>query len=130
MSDADSGVSIDSVGAVLLISDDAEALAGFYRRCLGFALEEERHEGVPLHYGCEIGGTHFAIHPSGDWPGVRVSNAQSPVLVFYTGDIESAYRRLTDHAVQATPPYDHGFATLVAFRDPDGNNVQVMQLAP
>jgi len=49
--------------------------------------------------------------------------------VFYTRDVESAYRRLADNGVQATPPFDHGFATLTAFRDPDGNNIQVMQLA-
>jgi predicted enzyme related to lactoylglutathione lyase len=30
------------------------------------------------------------------------------------------------HGVQATPPFDHGFATVTAFQDPDGNNVQLM----
>jgi predicted enzyme related to lactoylglutathione lyase len=122
-------VVVDSVGALLLISDDAERLAAFYRDSLGLSFEEEMHEGVPLHYGCEISGVHFAIHPSADWPGDRTPNAQSPVLVFYTCDVESAYRRLTDNGVQATPPFDHGFATLTAFRDPDGNNIQVMQVA-
>jgi catechol 2,3-dioxygenase-like lactoylglutathione lyase family enzyme len=117
---------IDAVSALLLISDDAARLADFYRDALGFPLVDEVHEGVPVHYGCEIGGVHFAIHPSADWPGAHAPNAQSPVLVFSTLDVESVFRRLVDNGVQATPPFDHGFATLTAFRDPDGNNIQVM----
>lgn len=119
-------VSVHSVGALLLISDDAEKLAAFYREALGLPLEDEVHEGVPLHYGCEIGGVHFAIHPSADWPGERAPDAQSPVIVFYTSDVQAAYERLVRTGVEATTPFDHGFATLTAFRDPDGNNVQVM----
>lgn len=121
---------VHSVGAILLISDDAEKLAAFYREALGLPLEDEVHEGVPLHYGCEIGSVHFAIHPSTDWPGDQAPNAQSPVIVLYTSDIQSAYQRLVAHGVQATPPFDHGFATLTAFRDPDGNNIQVMTPTP
>lgn len=81
---------------------------------------------MPLHYGCEIGGVHFAIHPSEGWPGERTPNAQSPVLIFYTRDVQSTYERLAANGVQATPPFDHGFAILTAFEDPDGNNIQVM----
>ena len=76
---------VDSVGALLLISDDAERLAAFYRESLGFALEEEIHEGVPLHYGCEINGVHFAIHPSADWPGDQAPKcAESRARVLHT----------------------------------------------
>ena len=123
------GVTVHSIGALLLISDDAERLAVFYRDAMGLPLEEERHDNVTLHYGCEIGGMHFAIHPSADWPGAAVPDAQSPVIVFYSDDITSAYEQLVAHDVPATPPFDHGFAVLTAFRDPDGNNVQVMSLA-
>ncbi len=122
-------MTINAVGAVLLISDDAAALAEFYRATLGFPLEDEVHEGITLHYGCEIGGVHFAIHPAAEWPGERRLDGQSPVLVFYTDDIAADYDRLVANRVSATPPFDHGFAVLTAFRDPDGNNVQVMQLA-
>ena len=120
---------VHAIGAVLLISDDAEALARFYRELLEFPLEAEVHEGAPLHYVCEVGATHFAIHSSTDWPGKREVQSQSPVIVFYTHDVHSVWERLVSHGVQATPPFDHGFATLTALRDPDGNNVQVMTLA-
>jgi predicted enzyme related to lactoylglutathione lyase len=119
-------VGIDSVGAVLLISDEAERLAEFYREVVGLPLEDERHDGVPLHFGCEINGVHFAIHPSEDWPGRQTTDGQSPVIVFYTNDVDAAYERLVANGVAATPPYDHGFAVLTAFRDPDGNHVQLM----
>ena len=119
-------MTINALGALLLISDNAEKLAAFYRDALELPITEERHDDVPLHYGCEIGGTHFAIHPSADWPGDPAPNAQSPVIVFYTTDVHADYDRLVAHGVEATPPFDHGFAVLTAFRDPDGNNVQVM----
>lgn len=122
-------MSIDSVGALLLVGDDAEHLADFYRRVLGLQLEEERHDGVPLHFGCEIDGVHFAIHPSDDWPGQKELGGQSPVIVLYTSDVHAIHERLVASGVSATPPFDHGFAVLTAFRDPDGNNVQVMSPA-
>ena len=120
---------VHAIGALLLISDEPAQLAEFYRDALGIPVEEERHDDTPLHYGCEIGGTHFAIHPSADWPGTRTSDAQSPVIVFHTNDVQAAYEQLVANQVPATPPFDHGFAVLTAFRDPDGNNVQVMALA-
>jgi predicted enzyme related to lactoylglutathione lyase len=46
-----------------------------------------------------------------------------PVLVFHTRDVEAAYERLVANGVQATPPFDHGFAVLTAFEDPDDNNI-------
>lgn len=119
---------IHAVGALLLISDHPEELAAFYRDAMALPVEEERHDDVPLHWGCEIGGVHLAIHPSPDWPGEATPDAQSPVIVFHTDDVSAAYERLVAHGVRATPPFDHGFAVLTAFRDPDGNNIQVMAL--
>src|SRR5262245_42522604 len=121
-------MSLYTVGALLLISDDAPTLAAFYRDALGLPLEDEVHEGVPLHYGCELGPVHFAIHPSADWPGERALISQSPVIVLHASDVQPVYERLVANGVTATPPWDHGFAIGTAFRDPDGNNVQVMQL--
>ena len=120
---------LDGVGASLLISQDAPALAAFYRDTLELPLVDEVHEGVPAHYGCELGSVHFAIHPSETWPGEPTDNALSPVLVFNTADAAGVYEKLQASKVPATPPFDHGFGNLVAFRDPDGNNVQVMQPA-
>lgn len=55
---------IEFLSAVIIYSPNAERLAQFYRGVLGIPLEEEQHEGEPLHYGCELGDIHFAIHPA------------------------------------------------------------------
>lgn len=119
---------IDSVGAILLISPDARALADFYANALELPLEDEVHEGVPLHYGCEIGSVHFAIHPADGWPGVNTKNSQSPVIVLNTASAAKVAERLREADVEASGPYDHGFAHVVSFRDPDGNLVEVLEL--
>jgi len=120
-------MSISSVYAILLISDDAQSLAAFYRDVVGLPIAEERHDGIPLHWGCDLGPVHFAIHPSEEWPGTMRPDAQSPVVIFTTDDVEAAYDRLRASGVEATPPFDHGFAVLTAFEDPDGNNVQILR---
>ncbi|MEL6893526.1 MAG: VOC family protein [Actinomycetota bacterium] len=122
-------MTVSSVYALLLISDDAESLATFYRDVVGLPITEERHDGIPLHYGCDLGSVHFAIHPSEGWPGTTRRDGQSPVVVFATDDVDGAYSRLRSAGVEATPPFDHGFAVLTAFEDPDGNNVQILRPA-
>ena len=118
---------INGVSAILLISPNAEELARFYKDVLGLPLEDEVHEGVPLHYACELGGIHFAIHPAEGWPGVATRDAQSPVIALRTSDANAVAQRLAAHGYQAVGPYDHGFAQLVTFRDPDGNHVEILE---
>src|SRR5688500_14257109 len=60
---------IDDVTAILLISPNAKKLCEFYRATLGLPLEEEIHDGMPLHYGYSLGDVHFAIHNAEGWPG-------------------------------------------------------------
>jgi hypothetical protein len=55
-------MSIDDVTDILLISPNAKKLCEFYRATLGIPLEEEVHDGIPLHYGYCLGDVHFAIH--------------------------------------------------------------------
>jgi catechol 2,3-dioxygenase-like lactoylglutathione lyase family enzyme len=118
---------IDAVSAILLISPDAERLAGFYRDVLGMPLESEVHEGIPLHYACDLGDVHFAIHPADGWPGVATREAQSPVIALRTPDAAGAADRLKETGHLANGPFDHGFAHVVSFRDPDGNHVELLQ---
>ena len=119
---------VENLGAILLISQDAARLADFYRNALDFPMVDEVHDGVPLHFACEIGSVHFAIHPAETWPGEAHENAQSPVIVFNTADAGAVFENLKKLGIAATPPFDHGFAIIVSFRDPDGNNIQAMQL--
>jgi catechol-2,3-dioxygenase len=120
---------IDDVTAVLLISSNAERLCEFYRATLGLPLEDELHDGMPLHYGYSLGDVHFAIHDADGWPGTRAKNARSPVITFSTSNLKAVTRRLTARGVKVTGPSDHGFGNVVSFRDPDGNHVSVVEYA-
>ena len=121
---------IDDVTAILLISPNAKRLCEFYRATLGLPLEEEVHDGIPLHYGYSLGDVHFAIHPADDWPGVPTKNAQSPVITFSTSNLKAVAKRLAANGVKATKPTDHGFGHVVSFRDPDGNFVSILEYGP
>jgi catechol-2,3-dioxygenase len=121
---------IDDVTAILLISPKAKKLCEFYRATLGIPLEEEDHDGMPLHYGYSLGDVHFAIHNAAGWPGVPTQNAQSPVITFSTSNLKAVAERLSAHGVKVTGPTDHGFAQVISFRDPDGNFVSVLEYGP
>jgi catechol 2,3-dioxygenase-like lactoylglutathione lyase family enzyme len=90
-------------------------------------LEDEVHEGIPLHFACELGDVHFAIHPAEGWPGVPTQTAQSPVIAFNTSDASAVARQLSSGGIEHTGPVDHGFALVVSFRDPDGNLVEILE---
>lgn len=121
---------VRGVSAILLISLDALRLAEFYKGVLGIPLEDEIHDGVPLHYACDLAGVHFAIHPADGWPGVSYPDARSPVVALAISDAAEAAERLQAAAVDITGPFDHGFAVVVSFRDPDGNHVELLQAIP
>lgn len=122
---------IDDVTAILLISPNAKELCEFYRAKLGLPLEEEVHDGMPLHYGYSLGDVHFAIHSAAEgWPGVSNRNSQSPVISFSTSNIKALAKRLSTNGVKTIGPSDHGFGQVISFRDPDGNNVSVIEYSP
>jgi predicted enzyme related to lactoylglutathione lyase len=121
---------VDDVTAILLISPNAKRLADFYRATLGLPLEEEAHDGAPVHYGYSLGDVHFAIHPGDGWPGVPTRNAQSPVITFSTSNLKAVAERLSAKGAKVTGPTDHGFGQVVSFRDPDGNHVSVVEYGP
>ena len=121
------GALVRSVSAVLLISPDAARLAEFYRSVLGLPLKDEVHDGIPLHYACDLGDVHFAIHPNHGWPGEPGSAPQSPVVALGIADADYAAGRLDAAEVDHTGVSDHGFALVIAFRDPDGNHIELLQ---
>lgn len=118
---------IDRVTAVLLISPDSSALAAFYRNTLGLPLEDEEHPGIPLHFGCDVGGVHLAIHSSAGFTGVPARDGQSPIIVLGTSSVRAVAERLSANGVPTIGPTDHGFGLIVSFRDPDGNLVEVLE---
>lgn len=118
---------IDDVTAVLLVSSNARRLCEFYRATLGIPLKEERHRGIPLHYGYSFGDVHFAIHNARGWTGVRTRNPRSPVINLSTSNLKAVIERLSKKGVKVTGPTDHGFASAISFRDPEGHHVAVLE---
>ena len=110
----------------MLISPDAPSLKEFYSKVLELPLEDEIHDETPLHYGCEIGPVHFAIHPAEGWPGVATKDSQSPIIALMTNDLDSVIKKLAAAGIEVAPA-DHGFAHVIAFRDPDGNYIEILQ---
>jgi catechol 2,3-dioxygenase-like lactoylglutathione lyase family enzyme len=90
-------------------------------------LEDEVHDGVPLHYACELDGVHFAIHPAEGWPGVAAVDGLSPVVALRTSDAIAVAERSSACSYTASGPHDHGFAQMVTFRDPDGNHIEILE---
>lgn len=119
---------IDAVSAILLISDGAPRLAAFYRDVLGLKLTDEIHEGIPPHFGCELGPVHFAIHPAEGWVGAHRPDSRSPVIALRTPDAQAVCDALNRAGLRTPPPMDHGFAWVLAFRDPDGNAIEILQM--
>lgn len=119
-------MSIKSVGAILLFSDNPEMLVEFYRDKLGLKFEVEEHGGAIAHWGCMVGNVHFAIHHS------RV-NRGKPGVAFSltTPDLESELGKLKDRGVVPLhPPIDMGNgARRSTVHDPDGNVISLVHLA-
>jgi catechol 2,3-dioxygenase-like lactoylglutathione lyase family enzyme len=87
------------------------------------------HDEIPPHYGCDLGGVHFAIHPADGWPGGSTRNARSPWIVLRSADVNAVAARLSARGVRITGPTDHGFGQIVSFRDPDGNRIEIVESA-
>ena len=113
--------------AILIYTKDVERLGTFYRDVLGIPLEDEKHGNEPLHYGCELGELHFAIHGAKDGmnPGVG-----STCLAFEVFDIEAHMKDMAAHNVNILQqPIDMGFMKRSVIADPDGNRVEFTELA-
>ena len=113
------------VSAILLVSRRAERLMEVYRDVLGLPLVEERHGKAPLHWGCELGDVHFAIHPHTDAP------APGPIrLALWVVDLHAFARALEERGIALRYPVRPlGPTSLVtAILDPDGNEIELTQM--
>jgi catechol 2,3-dioxygenase-like lactoylglutathione lyase family enzyme len=116
---------IQFLSAILLTSREPARLTEFYRDVLGLPLVEERHGTTPLHWGCELGDVHFAIHPRDGAP------PPGPIrLAFWVFDLESFARGLERRGVSLRYPIRRlGPTSLItAIVDPDGNEIELTQM--
>jgi predicted enzyme related to lactoylglutathione lyase len=117
---------VESIGAVLLFSQDPEGLVAFYTERLGLPLKEELHPGAPRHFGCVVGDVRFAIHDS------RLNQRQPGVAFSLTTlNLNGFLQGLAQQGIQPLhPPVEMGRgAKRVTIRDCDGNHISLVQLA-
>jgi catechol 2,3-dioxygenase-like lactoylglutathione lyase family enzyme len=126
-------MAVNFLSAVLIVSENAPKLAAWYREVLGLPLEDEQHEGGggAVHFGCNLRGLHFAIHPTANYAFAPETGRGAVRLAFNVGDIEAFAAGLDETDVDwVFKPVDLGWSTMLAVRDPDGNMVEVLQMTP
>jgi predicted enzyme related to lactoylglutathione lyase len=120
-------MAVHSICGVILISEDVEALARFYRDGLGLALEREEHGGLDIHYGADIGEVHFGIHPTTSFAGRGPSRA-TPLAFAVTSIDEHLAKVEALGATIVVEPHDEGFGPVVTCADPQGNLFELVEL--
>ena len=122
---------VRSVSAVIVVSNQAPAVAAFYREKLGIPLEDEQHEGggEVLHYGCTLSGLHFAVHPVENWPYAAEVGPGGFRIALRIDDADASAAELRRLGQAFTGPVDEGWAKMIQLRDPDGNYVELVQRA-
>ena len=119
------------ISAVIVLSPDPERLARFYSEGLGVHLNPSSHGGGPLHFECDLGDVHFAIHPDPE----AQANPSAPSgrkikIAFAVADLTELLSGLRSSGVDPIyQPVERGFATIAAVLDPDGNTVELTQLS-
>ncbi|TMA32396.1 MAG: VOC family protein [Deltaproteobacteria bacterium] len=121
---------IERISANIIVTADPARLAAFYREKLGIPLEEEQHAGggEALHFGCSLGGIHFAVHPVENWQAASETGPGGTRVAFAIDDAEDAARRLRARGVECLGPLDVGWGKLVFCRDPDGNLIELVRM--
>jgi catechol 2,3-dioxygenase-like lactoylglutathione lyase family enzyme len=119
---------VDSLAVVLLLTNDTERTAQFYREVLGLPLIEERHDGRHRHYAYRLGAVYLTIQPTGDlYPRNAPQPGDTTQLCFTTASMDGFRKHLAERQVQPLHeplPFEH--TTFITLRDPDGRSVRIM----
>lgn len=121
---------------VTMVSADARRTRAFYRDVLGLGLVKQTVDyddpgAYHLYFGDAAGrpGTllTFFEWPRAPWGRPGIGGVHHTALGVETEEALLKWkRRLTDHGVHTSGPYDRGYFTSLYFRDPDG---QIMEIA-
>jgi catechol 2,3-dioxygenase-like lactoylglutathione lyase family enzyme len=125
---------VDALAVVLVLTEDTERLAAFYRDILGLRLHAEEHDGNHRHYACRLGSIYFTIQYNNDFLGKQAGipttasrEGNTVQLCFTVPDMDAFFVHLNERQVQplhpARPFENTVFTTL---QDPDGRFVRIM----
>jgi len=119
---------VDGLAVVLLLSDDPDRTAAFYRDVLGLDLVAEQHDGRHTHYACTTGAIYFTIQYAGDLAGRPPAHGPDSLqLCFTVPALDAFLQGLARHSLTPLhPPRRFEHTTYVTLRDPDARTVRVM----
>ena len=119
---------IKSICGVIIASRNPKALAEFYSQVFDVPFEEELHGDLETHYGVDIGEVHLGIHPPENLVLAEVGNSSISVA-YNISSLEDVMSRLSKaNAVQVLAPHDEGFGMVATYKDPEGNQFEIVEL--
>jgi len=118
---------VKHLSALILVSRQAPALAAFYRDALGVPLVDEQHGREALHYGCTLGGLHFAVHPVENWADAPEVGCGGARVAFRIDDADTSAASLAARGIRFVGPADEAWGRTLRLRDPDGNYIELVQ---
>ena len=121
-------MNIKSVCGVILASNNPEKLAAFYSAIFDVTIGRENHGDLIEHFGIDIGEVHLGIHPPENLGMSEVGNS-SVSIAYNVNSLSDVLTRLTQqNAVEVFPPHDEGFGMVASYKDPEGNQFEVVEL--
>lgn len=119
-----------AVAAVLLFSDEPDALARFYREALGVPLRRIRVPDADTHWACDIRQVYFSIWPADEVASKRTESQRGGVA-FYVRNVDKEFERLKALGVKVVfEPRVSVLGKIARLRDPDGNPFELYQPVP
>lgn len=121
---------VEFLSAVIVVSEQPQLLADFYVDVLGLPLRREEHDGDLPHWGATLGQLHFAVHDARDFPEHRRGGGGAVVIALAVEDLDDLMVRLQMREIPLLyPPRDLGWTRMAAVHDPDGNLIELTQMA-
>jgi predicted enzyme related to lactoylglutathione lyase len=121
-------MAVKSICGVILTSEDPAALASFYGEALGIRFEQEDHGDLATHFGVDIGRIHFGIHPPANLRLTSRGHART-TLAFDVESLSECQARLAALGAPCVQePHDEGFGLVASYRDPEGNQFEIVEL--
>jgi|GEM_PF-1498274 len=116
------------LSVVMLLAENADATADFYRKVLGVELHQEKHDVRHGHYGGRLGSVYFTVQWASDFPGPEfIRGGNSMQLAFTVPSMQTFLAHLSDVNVKPLhPPTRFDKVQFITVQDPDGRFVQVM----
>ena len=116
--------SIQLVG-MMIMAQEPETLAAFYRETLGIPFEPAKHGKIGEHLECDYHNIHFAILKK-----AQAQPASTVIPSFYVPDLRQFLDQLGHRNIKPLHPIiDLGKGSCVStISDPEGNAIRLIQL--